>query len=204
MLLHLQLSLSLDRDRLPRSLLLSSFLKPLSALLHALSKASWCSWLLHIQQRRGVRSVGDLAVGVGALFNSEGSGVCPVLNFLLCCLKAGRKALRAVHWYWRWWRIERLITALHDVLWERNGVAVAWHAIQVCNIRLQVYGCAQLVGLGVPCCLLEALNRAVHGAENILNTVSARALGEDLSERIVCDGFWEWRGDGDWAVEGEE
>ena len=204
MLLHLQLSLSLDRDRLPRSLLLASLLESLSALLHALSKASWRSWLLHIQQWRGVRSVGDLAVGVGALLNSEGSSVCPVLNLLLRCLKASREALCVVHWDWRWWRIERLITALHDVLWKWNGVVVAWHAIQVCNIGLRVYGCAKLVGLGVPGGLLEALNGAVHRVKNILNTVSARALGEDLSERIVCNGFWERRSDGDWAMEGEE
>ena len=204
-LLHLQLALSLDTDRVHLAPLLAPILISLPPLVHALGKAAVHAWLLHINQRGGVRAVCDLAVDIGALLNCQGSSVGPVLNLIGCSLQASPEALGQVHRNWcRWW-VEWLVATLHDVLWERNGV-IAWKAVEVGDVLIAVCvdGCAQLVRLGVPLLLVESLYCAREGGEDVVDALALGAARKDGSERLIGDGFREWGGDGDRAVEGEE
>ncbi len=204
MLLHLELSLSLDRNRLPSALLSTPFLESLSALLHALSETPWCLWLLHIQEWRRMCGVCDLSVGVGALLDGQGSSVRPVLNLLVCGLQASRQTLSRVHRNWCWWWVERLVAAVHDVLWEWDNVGVALELVEVVDIGLLIDGCAKLIGLSIVALLIKVSDGARQGGNNVGDAVCASALGEDRGESIIGDGFREWRGNGDWAVEREE
>jgi hypothetical protein len=115
-LLHLQLSLSLDADG-PETVLLSSLLESLSALVHAIAEAGGHSGVLNLvltgkhilfhDKWGAVRAVGDLTVGVGGFLDCEDGAVGLVLRLQVCDLESfhiGCEGFGGVHGSrWRRW-----------------------------------------------------------------------------------------------------
>lgn len=217
MLLHLQLPLPLDANRLPRRHLAPPLLKPPLPPAHPVQKPPRRARLLHlhIQQRAAVRHIRHLAIRIRRLLNRQHRRVRAVQHGLLGLGLGRRQALRlrlrGVHRHRRRRRVERLVPPVHDVLWERDGVAAAGQRVEVRHavlavslLRLRADRLAQQPVLGDPARLLGAAARAREGGEDAAGGALGGARGEDGREGVRGDGFGEGRGDGDGAVEGEE